>query len=155
MAISRFENFISVYLHHMDVVGEGLRARVLELLKARPDLEQAQFFQAIRRPTASWQSEFVNGKRTTNDLRLVIKIAKVFGVSVAYLLGEEDRPMDPGAATLVATWDVLNDRDKKTLLRVAASFRPNDASDDTPADAGEAEAPRKGAGRATTPKRKR
>lgn len=108
----------------MDDVARTLLDRVRGLLKARPDLETAQFFRAIGRPTPSWASEFLNGKRTTNDLRLVVKMAKVFGVPVAYLLGQgNDRDLDPGAATLLSTWETLDADDRTLLLNVAASFR--------------------------------
>lgn len=119
-----------------------LRQRVTELLAARPEMERADFGRGIRRGH-SWISEFLAGLRTTNDLRLVIKISRVFGVSVGYLLGESDRPLDPGAATLVATWEVLDARDRELLLSVASTFRQrgspteptNGGPDDVPGDA--------------------
>jgi HJR/Mrr/RecB family endonuclease len=39
------------------------------------------------------------------------------------LLGEPEHRLDPGAATLLATWDVLDHRDRELLLSVAATFR--------------------------------
>lgn len=159
MPISRFEKIFSVYLSAMDAVGDQLLRRVLELLKARPDLEQAQFFRLIKRPTPSWQSEFLNGKRTTNNLRLVMRIAKVFGVTVSYMLGEGDRRMDAGASALMATWDVLGEQDRGLLLKIVAGFRERaettapsvgTADDDQDDSAG-----RRGVPRGGPPKRKR
>jgi transcriptional regulator with XRE-family HTH domain len=81
----------------MDPVGARLLQRIQGLLATRPDLKDRTIFgRRIGRPTPSWLSEFLNGKRTTNDLRLVLKIAKVFGVSVGYLLGESEPERERG-----------------------------------------------------------
>lgn len=109
----------------MDPVGVRLLQRIQGLLATRPDLkDRAVFGHRIGRPTPSWLSEFLNGKRTTNDLRLVMKIAKVFGVSVGFLLGEVEKERDAGAATLLATYEMVNERDRGLLLSFAASLRP-------------------------------
>jgi transcriptional regulator with XRE-family HTH domain len=108
----------------MDGLGETICRRVKDLLRARPDVEPAQFFRAIGRPTPSWQSEFMNGRRTTNDLRLVVRMAKFFGVSLAYLIGQDEATIDAGAATVLATWQALEtERDRALFLQVAATFR--------------------------------
>lgn len=144
----------------MDAVATVLLQRVGELLTARQDLSRAEFGRRIARGH-SWLSEFLGGQRTTNDLRLVIKIARVFGVSVGYLLGETADPLDPGAATLVATWDALKgrERERALLLNVAASFRQLTAPIEPP-DAAPGVAPPDARGRTRTkadepPKRKR
>jgi transcriptional regulator with XRE-family HTH domain len=110
----------------MDPVGVRLLQRIQGLLATRPDLkDRAVFGRRIGRPTPSWLSEFLNGKRTTNDLRLVIKIAKVFGVNVGYLLGDgNNHDLDEGAATILATYTMVNERDRGLLLSFAASLRP-------------------------------
>jgi transcriptional regulator with XRE-family HTH domain len=106
----------------VDAVGKALLQRVLELLAARPEMSRADFGRRIGRGH-SWVSEFCAGLRTTNDLRLLLKIGRAFRVSVGYLLGESERRLDPGAATLLATWEVLDPRDRELLLSVAATFR--------------------------------
>lgn len=101
---------------------ELVRERVRELLAARPDVNQTAFGAAIGRGY-SWVSAFLTGTRHANDIHLLKQIARFFGVSVGYLLGEVERSLDPGAATLLATWDNLSQRDRKLLLTVAAQFR--------------------------------
>lgn len=103
-------------------VEELIRGRVRELLAARPDVTQSAFGSAIGRGY-SWVSAFLAGTRHANEIHLLIRIARFFGVSVGYLLGEAQRGLDPGAVTLLATWDTLTPRDRKLLLQVAATFR--------------------------------
>lgn len=156
--ISRSETQFSLQVSGVDAVAKALLQRVLELLAARPEMKRADFGRRIGRGH-SWVSEFCAGLRTTNDLRLLLKIGRVFGVSVGYLLGESDRRLDPGAATLLATWDALDPRDRDLLLSVAATFRrrasatePGGApSDAVPAD----ERARRRARDDEPPKRKR
>jgi len=112
------------YKGGVDSVGERLRQRVEALLQTRPDLQdRAVFGRLIRRPTPSWLSEFLHGKRTTNDLRLVIRMARVFGVSVGYLIGEQATAPDPAVATLIATYESLDPAGRRLLLDMAAAFR--------------------------------
>jgi len=106
----------------VDVVGTTLLQRVGELVAARPEMSRTDFGRRIRRGH-SWISEFLAGLRTTNDLRLVIKIARVFGVSVGYLLGETDEPLDPAGATLLATWHALHPSDRVLLSALATALR--------------------------------
>lgn len=120
--ISQHEKRFSLQLIHVDQFGETLRQRVTELLAARPEMSRAEFGRRIRRGH-SWISEFLAGLRSTNDLRLVIKIARVFGVSVGYLLGETDDPLDPSGATLLATWHALQPADRTLLSALATALR--------------------------------
>lgn len=118
----------------VDALGKRLLARVTALLRTRPDINRVEFFHAVGRPTPSWRSEFLAGTRTTNDLRLVLKMARFFGVSVAYLLEEPDaKALDPGAATLLATWNELGERDRELLLGVVATFRARTTGSSTEA----------------------
>lgn len=112
----------------MDAVGKALLQRVSELLAARHDLTRAEFGKRIDRGH-SWMSEFLSGARTTDDLRLLIKMSRVFGVSVGYLLGETDRTIDAGAATLLSTWDSASPAARRLLLDLAASLRQNYSSE--------------------------
>lgn len=156
--ISHSETFSSLQLPLVDAVGTTLRQRVTELLAARQELTRADFGRRIRRGH-SWISEFFAGLRTTNDLRLVGKISRVFGVSVGYLLGETDDPLDPGAATVLATWKMLPPADRALLLTVVASFRQR-AVPSAPADGTSTAGPSEARARTRTtadepPKRKR
>lgn len=144
--ISRFEKNISLQLVPVDAVGMVVLQRITELLKARPDLPRAEFGRRIARGH-SWISEFFAGQRTTNDLRLLIKIARVFGVNVGYLLGESEQALDSGAATLVATWHELDERDRVLFLQVAAGFRKRAPETSEVPNAGSHAAPNEGRGR--------
>jgi len=103
-------------------VEDTIRGRVAELLAAQQDVKQHEFGRAIGR-TGSWVSAFLAGKRHANDVRLVVKIARYFGVTVGYLLNESDRGRDAGAATLLATWDELLLPDQDVVLQLALSLR--------------------------------
>lgn len=141
----------------MDAIGERLLQRVNALLKTRPDISKADFFRAIGRPTPSWRSEFFAGTRTTNNLRLVMNIARFFGVSVGYVLGEAERALDPGAATLLATWNEADERDRELLLKVAGTLRSrtNGPAADTPDDGGHGPVGQINRGGAAPPRTKR
>jgi len=87
-------------------------------------------------------------------------MARVFGVSVGYLLGETDDPLDPGAATLLATWHVSDAGDRDLLLTLAAGLRRRAGDSTDPADAAPTPGPidergRKRAKADEPPKRKR
>lgn len=156
--ISRRETHFSLQVVTVDAVGKALRQRVLDLLTARPEMSRADFGRRIGRGH-SWVSEFYAGLRSTNDLRLLLRIGRAFGVSVGYLLGESESRLDPGAATLLATWEALNQRDRELLLSVAATFRqraiPTEPGDAAPDAALTDERARKRARDDEPPKRKR
>lgn len=127
--ISHHETEISLQLAGVDHLGRVLLQRVLDLLATRSDLNRAEFGTRIKRGH-SWISEFLAGLRTTNDLRLVMKIARVFGVPVAHLIGEPDPTLDAGAATLLATWRALRlPEDRALLLKTATAIRERAAPD--------------------------
>ncbi len=107
----------------MPDVADTLRARVIALLEARPELSNADFGRMIRRGQ-SWLSEFRSGRRTTNDLRLVMAMARCFRVPVGYLIGETPAAaQDAGLTTLVATYAELSPRDRELLLAMASNLR--------------------------------
>ena len=107
----------------MDEVGLNLLGRVKELLAQRPDLDEKVFFRHVGRPTASWRSEFLAGKRTTNDLRLVISMARFFHVPVGYLLKEPGDQHDAATLTLVGAWKELKTtRDRDAVLQLALTL---------------------------------
>lgn len=114
---------------------ERIRERVLELLAQRSEVTDVEFGNRIGRGY-SWVSAFRKGTRPATDIDLIVKIAKYLGVSVGYLLGETERTLDPGAATLLATYEQMTTRDRQLFLQIAATFRqPNDEAVVPPAGA--------------------
>lgn len=109
---------------------EIVREQVRKLLKARTDVKQKEFGEAIGRGF-SWVSAFLGGTRDANDLRLVVRIARYFGVSVGYLLNETDRGFDAGAMTLLTTWQALDSGDRDAVLQLALQLkRGTEGTDD-------------------------
>jgi len=138
-------------------VAEAIRERVVALLDQRPELTDVEFGRKIGRGY-SWVSAFRAGTRHATDIDLLVTIAKYFGVTVGYLLGETGRTLDAGAMTLLATWDGLqhSPRDRRMLLDIAATFRrPTDESGEPPTPADPREAPRTNSGANSLRKTKR
>ena len=125
--ISRFEKLISAQWGRVDAVGKILLQRVTDLLAARQDMSRADFGRRISRGH-SWISEFFAALRTTNDLRLVVKMAHVFGVPVSYLLAESNHEQSPETITLLAAWPELDERAQRAVLNLALMLK--DGSDD-------------------------
>lgn len=123
--ISQPENFFSLQRCRVDAVGKALLQRVNDLLAARPDLERSDLGRAIRRGKP-WISEFFSGKRTTNDVRLVHKIAKFFGVPASYLFSaESDQPHDDAqTVTMLGAWRDLDAEHRETVLQLVLRLRP-------------------------------
>lgn len=136
MVISQDEKYFSDRLCGvaLDGVALTLIQRVKKLMAARPDMKPKDFGRAIGRTTPSWVSEFFNEKRTTNDLRLVIRIAKVFAVPVGYLLNEADEPeADAQTLTLLGAFRTMEQVDREIVLRMAVGLaRRNGGGDDAP-----------------------
>jgi len=107
------------------VVRQGVettvRERVTALFRSR-GLSQRELADALG-VDPSWVSAFLKGTRHANDLPLLVRLARYFGVSVGYLLNEADRGRDAGAATLLATWDQLEGPDRDVVLQLALSLR--------------------------------
>ena len=127
---SRHENKYSLQRFSVDAVGKALLQRVNDLLAARPDLSRDDVGRAIRRGKP-WISEFFNAKRTTNDLRLVHRMAKLFGVPLGYLLnGDSTRQAeDAQTVTMLATWQDLDAEHRETVLQLALRLRPRRSQD--------------------------
>ena len=80
----------------------------------------------------SWVSAFFSGKRPANDIHILIKLARYFGVSVGYLLNETERGRDAGASTLLAAWESMADeRDRKAILSLALTLKRDSGGLDT------------------------
>lgn len=117
----------------MDAVGKTLLQRINELLKARPDVDRQAFGRAIGRRTPSWLSEFFSGKRTTNDLRLVLTMARFFRVPVGYLLSDVDDSHDAETLTLLGAWKELHRRqDRGAVLQLVLALRRGAAESPEP-----------------------
>jgi transcriptional regulator with XRE-family HTH domain len=100
-----------------------IRERVRALLKARPDVNQADFGTAVGRGY-SWVSAFLSGGRNANDIVLLVRIARFFGVTVGYLIGETDKKIDPEAAILLAAFEQLQDKKlaRSAVLQLAQTL---------------------------------
>lgn len=122
---SLHENKFSLQRYRVDAVGKALLQRVNDLLGARPDLGRDDFGRAIRRGKP-WISEFFSGKRTTNDLRLVHKMAKFFGVPAAYLFSADPgQPHDDAqTVTMLGAWRDLDAEHRETVLQLVLRLRP-------------------------------
>lgn len=112
-----------------DALGRVICQRIVELLAARPELKKADFGRRIGRGP-SWVSEVLSGGRRINDLRMLIKIGHVLGVTLDYLTGVQQNEPDAGAMTLISTWKTLPPSDQQILLTMASSLR---ARQDPPA----------------------
>lgn len=107
----------------VDTLGKTVLRKVTDLVDARPDVDWATLGKAIHRGP-SWISEFQHGKRTTNDLRLVVKIARFFSVPVGYLLNESD-DRDPLTVMLLGAWSkVADQKPKEAVLALIVTLGP-------------------------------
>ena len=127
--ISRVEKYISVQIPNMDAVVVKLLQRVRDLLATRADMPRPEFGRAIKRSTPSWLSEFFAGKRTTNDLRLVIRMARVLRVPVSHLLNESEDAPDATTMSLMGAWKDLGPKQRQTVLRLALDLQDTDGTD--------------------------
>lgn len=118
-------------------VSATVREQVQALLDARPEVSQVAFGRAVGRGY-SWVSSFLAGRRSANDVRLLVRIARFFGVSVDYLLRESDQAIDAETKVLVGAFSVLAPRERDVVLQLAlrlARTAGDSAPPDRPADA--------------------
>lgn len=109
-------------------VEQTIRERVIALLEARPELTDAAFGEQIGRGY-SWVSAFRTGVRNANDLPLLMAIARVFGVTVGYLIGEKPAAADPMLAEVTERWTDLSDQSKAAVVATVRAFDPSDDDD--------------------------
>lgn len=102
----------------LDRLGLTLIARIEELGRTRAGFDRQDLGDAIGRGR-SWISEFYNRQRTTNDLRLVVAMARYFKVPVGFLLGEAQHADDALTVNLLGVWADLPQNDRETLLQIA------------------------------------
>lgn len=110
-----------------DVVRQSVEAAIQERVKAlyasRPGLRQHELAEALG-VSPSWVSAFLAGRRNANDLPLLVKIARYFGVTVAYLLGESERGRSADATTLLTVFEQeLSPPDREAVLQLALMLR--------------------------------
>jgi transcriptional regulator with XRE-family HTH domain len=131
-----------------------VRERVTALFRAK-GISQAEFAGAIG-VKPSWVSHFIGGTRNANDLPLLVRIARFFGVTVGYLLSETERGRDPGATILLTTYEALDARGRALLLDLAASLgRSNGPADGSEGGGRNGGNGRTGSAGSEPPKRKR
>lgn len=102
-------------------IEETIRSRAFALFKSR-GVSQVELSEALG-TSASWVSAFFGGKRPANDVHLLVKLARYFGVTVGYLLNETERGRDAGATTLVTTWTALDERAQRVVLNTALMLK--------------------------------
>lgn len=131
-----------------EAVSDTIRARVRDLLRTRPELTQAEFGGAIGRGY-SWVSAFLKGTRDANDVTVVVRIARFFGVPVGFLLGEGKRGESALLVSVKAQCEELTDEGLEALALIAKTLPKKAKSPTAPAIA---EAP--DAARANRPKKR-
>jgi hypothetical protein len=143
--ISRLEKRNSIYLREVDALAERLLQRINQLLQARPDLDPVTFCRHVKRGP-SWASEFFNRIRTTNDLRLVVDMARVLRVPVSYLIDADAELHDPKTMTLLGAWrELKHEQHRDAVMNLALTLRgPAPPSPDPPPPETPRGAPRNG-----------
>jgi transcriptional regulator with XRE-family HTH domain len=102
-------------------VEKAIVARVKALFETHA-ITQRELADAIG-TSPSWVSAFFANRRPANDIHLLLRIARYFGVSVGYLLNESERGRDAETATLLAAFDGLLQPDRAVVLNVALSLK--------------------------------
>lgn len=111
-------------------VEKAIIGRVKGLFDSR-GINQREFADALG-VSPSWVSAFFAGRRPANDIHLLLKIARYFGVTVGYLLNETERGRDAGATTLLGAWTEMTDeRDRQAVLNLALMLRGRNADPNT------------------------
>lgn len=113
-------------------IEEIIREKVRGLLAARGHITQEEFGTAVGRQR-SWVSAFLKGRRHANEIHLVARIARYFGVSVGYLLGERERQYEPAVMTMVEAFSRLSERDRSLVLSWVLTLPQTRESADAPA----------------------
>lgn len=101
----------------LDPLSETIRSRALGLMDAH-GLTRADVGEAIGRGS-SWMSEFCRGERGTDDLRLVLALARVLKVPVGYLLGLEGKRTSPKVMGLQGLFESLPEDSQDIVLLLA------------------------------------
>lgn len=119
-----------------EAVQEIVRSRVNELLALRPDLSDEAFGAAVGRGY-SWVRAFRTGTRHANELKLVVKIAKVLNVSVGYLLNETEKAKDAKTVALVTAWEqVADEQARDTIVGIVRAFAGRSGAQNTESKSG-------------------
>lgn len=112
----------------LDPLSETIRQRFVALMEAH-GLTRDEAGTAIERGR-SWMSEFCRGERGTDDLRLVLSMARLFKVPVGYILGLENKKVDPRVMAMVALFEDLTPFSQDTVLQLAQRLHQKEQPDD-------------------------
>ncbi len=135
----------SSYSAEMPPPTQTVRIRVRELLDKHADVKRSEFARAIGQDP-SFVTKFLDGKRDAKDILLLVRIARFFGVSVGYLIGETPRGQDALIEAIVSAAREISEVHQQIVLTVAQSFPP---ATPPPTDAGSSAGPR------STPRKRR
>lgn len=113
----------SAYRGEVPPPTQTVRTRVRELLDSHPDVSKTEFARAIGQDP-SFVSKFLSGERDAKDLILLVRIARFFGVSVAWLIGETPRERDAMLQAIVSAVQELQPEHQQVVLNVARSLLP-------------------------------
>lgn len=121
--ISQRENNEPLQLSDVDLLAQ-VRQRIKAALDARvTELSVQQFAERIGQKSASWRSEILvhEHKPWPDKITLLVRAARVLGVSVGFLVGDHARPHDPLLDALLQAWAELTVAERRHLVRIAHS----------------------------------
>jgi transcriptional regulator with XRE-family HTH domain len=104
---------------------ETIRTRVRELFKkkaAEEGLTETAFSKAMGMTTPSWANHFLAGRRNVSDITLLARIARFFGVSVAFLIGETHDLDDARISAILVECKEIAPESLPALLTVAKTL---------------------------------
>ncbi len=106
-----------------------LLAQIRQRVKAALDLRRGtltlrEFAERIGQPSPSWRSEILVHERKPwpDKITLLVRAARVLGVSPGYLLGEQGRHADVRLDALLELWAVLKSEEREAVLVVVRGF---------------------------------
>lgn len=101
---------------------QTVRLRLRELIDAK-DVTKSDVARAIGQHP-SFISKVLSGEREANDLDDLVRIARFFGVSVGWLIGETPRGQDSTIEAIVLAAQDLSVEHQQIVLAVAQSLPP-------------------------------
>lgn len=100
---------------------QTIRDRVRALFEVS-GVSQREFAEALGYDP-SWVSQFFSGSKPANNVHLLLRIARYFGVTVGYLLNETERGRDAGAMMLMDAYGTLGPRERHVVLNTALMLK--------------------------------
>jgi transcriptional regulator with XRE-family HTH domain len=134
---------------------ETIRERLRELM-AENDLSQTDVARALELDPSTI-NKFLSGERPVTDINMLARMARLFGVSVGYLVGETSRIRAAKIAALVTLCDELSGASLDGLIVIAKTL-PRVPGGDVPTaeeSPGAPPAPKRSNGRKPSKGRKR